>query len=102
MDSPKGVPVVEQRLCDQALPIKTKAALTNSSVTNFTYSGNTATGIRQFGVIIDQSYPDTLKIPGYGVKLSAINFAAPVSTLSVVSGAKRVAVNCGVGSCRVP
>ncbi|KAF8149561.1 endo-polygalacturonase PG1 [Crassisporium funariophilum] len=84
---------------DQALRIKTKAASTNSSVTNVTYSGNTATGIRQFGVIIDQSYPDTLKIPGNGVQVSGINFVAPMSTLSVVGGAEKVAVNCGVGSC---
>ncbi|KAF9462335.1 endo-polygalacturonase PG1 [Collybia nuda] len=84
---------------DQALRIKTKAAATGSTVTNITYSGNTATGIRQFGVIIDQSYPDTLGTPGTGVKLSGVNFVAPVSTISVNSGADRVAVNCGVGSC---
>ena len=39
---------------DQALRIKTKASSTNSTVTNITYSGNTGTGLRQFGVLIDQ------------------------------------------------
>lgn len=39
---------------DQALRIKTDASATGASVTNVTYSGNTATGIREYGVIIDQ------------------------------------------------
>jgi polygalacturonase len=55
---------------DQALRIKTDADATGASVTNVTYSGNTATGMRQFGVLIDQSYPDTLGTPGSGVKIS--------------------------------
>lgn len=84
---------------DQALRIKTKSAATGSTVTNITYSGNTATGIKRFGVIIDQSYPDTLGTPGTGVKLSGVNFVSPKTTISVVSGAQKVAVNCGSGSC---
>ncbi|KAF8070022.1 polygalacturonase [Lyophyllum atratum] len=84
---------------DQALRIKMDATATGSSVSNVTYSGNTATGIRRFGVIIDQSYPATLATPGTGVKLSGVNFVAPVTTISVVSGADRVAVNCGAGAC---
>jgi len=84
---------------DQALRIKTKSASTGSTVTNITYSGNTGTGMRQFGVLIDQSYPSTLGTPGTGVKLSGVNFIAPLNTISVNSGADRVAVNCGAGAC---
>lgn len=39
---------------DQALRIKTKASATGSTVSGITYSGNTATGIKRFGVIVDQ------------------------------------------------
>ncbi|KAF9448205.1 glycoside hydrolase family 28 protein [Macrolepiota fuliginosa MF-IS2] len=84
---------------DQALRIKTDATATGSTVTNITYSGNTATGLRLFGVLIDQSYPSTLGTPGSGVALSAVNFVSPQTSLSVNSGAQRVAVNCGSGSC---
>lgn len=56
---------------DQALRIKTNVTATAASVTEVTYSGNTATGIRKFGVLIDQSYPDTLAIAGNGVAISA-------------------------------
>jgi len=84
---------------DQALRIKTDATATGSTVTNITYSGNTATGIRLFGVLIDQSYPSTLATPGNGVKLSAVNFVSPATSITVNSGAQKVAVNCGVGSC---
>ncbi|KAI0705455.1 endo-polygalacturonase PG1 [Earliella scabrosa] len=84
---------------DQALRIKTKADAKSSSVTNITYSGNTGTGLRQFGVLIDQSYPDTLGKPGTGVQLSNVNFVGSTNTLSVNSDAMRVAVNCGSGSC---
>ncbi|TCD65300.1 hypothetical protein EIP91_002825 [Steccherinum ochraceum] len=84
---------------DQALRIKTDASSTGSSVSGITYSGNTATGMRQFGVLIDQSYPDTLGTPGTGVKLSGVNFVGSQNTISVNSDAQRVAVNCGSGSC---
>jgi len=83
---------------DQALRIKTKAAATGSTVSGITYTGNTATGCKRFGVIIDQSYPDTLGTPGTGVKLSAVTFSG-TNTIAVASGAQRVAVNCGSGSC---
>ena len=95
---------------DQALRIKTKADATSASVTNVTYSGNKASGIRQFGVIIDQSYPDTLGTPGTGVKLSVralfiyslfnsmlnrttqgVNFVGATNSLTVNSDAERVA-----------
>ncbi|KIP05617.1 glycoside hydrolase family 28 protein [Phlebiopsis gigantea 11061_1 CR5-6] len=84
---------------DQALRIKTKSSATDASVSGVTYSGNTASNIRKFGVIIDQSYPSTLGTPGTGVKLSDINFTGSKTTISVESGAERVAVNCGSGAC---
>jgi galacturan 1,4-alpha-galacturonidase len=84
---------------DQALRIKTDATATGSTVSNITYSGNTGTGLRKFGILIDQSYPATLGTPGTGVKISGVNFVAPASTFTVVSGAQRAAVNCGKGAC---
>ncbi|KJA20061.1 glycoside hydrolase family 28 protein [Hypholoma sublateritium FD-334 SS-4] len=83
----------------QGLRIKTKATATGSTVSNITFTGNTATGCTEFGVLIDQSYPATLGTPGTGVILSDVNFGAPATSISVGSSAKRVAVNCGVGSC---
>ncbi|KAM5534707.1 hypothetical protein V8D89_011571 [Ganoderma adspersum] len=80
---------------DQALRIKTKASATGATVSNITYSGNTGTGMRKFGVLIDQSYPSTLGTPGTGVSLSGVNFVGSTNSISVASGAKRVAVNCG-------
>jgi galacturan 1,4-alpha-galacturonidase len=45
---------------DQALRIKTMSSASGSTVSNITYSGNVGTGLRRFGVLIDQSYPSTL------------------------------------------
>ncbi|KAL0574702.1 hypothetical protein V5O48_007260 [Marasmius crinis-equi] len=110
---------------DQALRIKTDSDATGASVTGVTYSGNTATGCKRFGVIIDQSYPSTIGTPGNGVKISVrtlfdssftimsrslqdraplvwftgINFTGATSSIAVASSAQRVAVNCGTGSC---
>ncbi|KAI0318680.1 endo-polygalacturonase PG1 [Amylostereum chailletii] len=84
---------------DQAIRIKTDASASGSTVTNITYSGNTASGLRQFGVLIDQSYPDTLGTPGNGVKLSDVNFVGSENSFTVNSDAQRVAVNCGSSSC---
>ncbi|EIN14654.1 endo-polygalacturonase PG1 [Punctularia strigosozonata HHB-11173 SS5] len=84
---------------DQALRIKTKSDATDASVTNVTYSGNTATGCNRFGVIIDQSYPSTLGTPGTGVIISDVNFIGDTNNIAVASDAVRVAVNCGSGSC---
>lgn len=61
--------------------------------------GNTGTGLRQFGVLIDQSYPDTLGTPGTGVTLSDVNFVGETTSLSVNSDAMQFAVNCGEGAC---
>ncbi|CAE6427581.1 unnamed protein product [Rhizoctonia solani] len=83
---------------DNGLRIKTKAAATGSTVSGITYTGNTVTGCNKYGVIIDQSYPDTLGTPGSGVKISGVTFSG-TNTVSVVSGAKEVEVNCGSGSC---
>ncbi|THH01440.1 hypothetical protein EW145_g6915 [Phellinidium pouzarii] len=84
---------------DQAFRIKMDSDATGSTVSNITYSGNTGTGLRQFGVLIDQSYPDTLGTPGTGVILSDVNFIGTTTTLEVDSGAMQVAVNCGKGAC---
>ncbi|KAI0318682.1 hypothetical protein OF83DRAFT_1170905 [Amylostereum chailletii] len=46
-----------------------------------------------------QSYPDTLGTPGNGVALSGISFIGTENNIAVASGAERVAVNCGSGSC---
>ncbi|KAB5588849.1 Endo-polygalacturonase PG1 [Ceratobasidium theobromae] len=80
---------------DQALRIKTKADATNASVSNVVFSGNTATGIKKYGVIVDQSYPSTLGTPGNNVAMSAITFGT--NNIAVTSSAQRVAVDCGTG-----
>jgi len=84
---------------DQALRIKTKSYAHNSMVANITYAGNTATGMRRFGILIDQSYPKTLKNAGTGVVVSAVNFKPQMSSITVDSDAQDVAVNCGTGAC---
>ncbi|KAI0030875.1 endo-polygalacturonase PG1 [Vararia minispora EC-137] len=100
-----GVVITNNKIVnnDQALRIKTKVDATGASVNNITYSGNTATGMRRFGVIIDQasvaSYPSTLATPGNGVKISAVDFVGTQNNIAVASSAQRVAVNCGSGSC---
>ncbi|KDN35562.1 hypothetical protein RSAG8_11477, partial [Rhizoctonia solani AG-8 WAC10335] len=80
---------------DQALRIKTKKDATNAAVSGITFSGNTANGIRRFGVIIDQGYPTTLGAPGNGVAISGINFNGSQNNIAVTDKAQRVAVNCG-------
>ncbi|KAF8747912.1 Glycosyl hydrolases family 28 [Rhizoctonia solani] len=80
---------------DQALRIKTKADATNASVTNVVFNGNTATGIKKYGVIVDQSYPSTLGTPGNKVAMSGISFGT--NNIAVTSDAQRVAVDCGAG-----
>ncbi|KAG8703715.1 hypothetical protein FRC09_003996 [Ceratobasidium sp. 395] len=93
----KNIQILNNKIVnnDQALRIKTKAAATGSSVSNIVYSGNTATGTKKYGVIIDQSYPSTLSTPGNGVAMSAINFTGAMNTIAVSSSAQRVAVDCG-------
>ncbi|KAG2136606.1 glycoside hydrolase [Suillus bovinus] len=79
--------------------IKTDASATNSAVRNVTYSDNVATNCTDFGVLITQSYPSNLGTPGNGVTISDINFHHGTTSLTAASGAYRVAVNCGSGSC---
>jgi galacturan 1,4-alpha-galacturonidase len=76
------------------LRIKTDATATGSTVSNVVYSNNKLSGITQFGVLIDQSYPSTLGTPGTGVVISGITFTG-TNTISVGSAAHRVEVNCG-------
>ncbi|KAJ7626171.1 pectin lyase fold/virulence factor [Roridomyces roridus] len=77
-----------------ALRIKTDATATGSTVSNIVYSGNTATGITNFGVLIDQSYPSTLGTPGTGVVISGVTFSG-TNKIAVGSTGHRVEVNCG-------
>ncbi|GJJ14617.1 hypothetical protein Clacol_008883 [Clathrus columnatus] len=83
----------------QALRIKMDVTSTNSTVTNITYSGNVGTNLTEFGILIDQSYPNTLATPGTGVILSDVNFIGATNTLSVEPSATPIAINCGQGAC---
>ncbi|KIJ19579.1 polygalacturonase [Paxillus involutus ATCC 200175] len=80
----------------QAFRIKTDEVATNSTVCNVVYSDNTATN---YGVLITQSYPASLGTPGNGVIISDVNFYPGTTTLTAVSDAYMVAVDCGEGSC---
>ncbi|KEP46687.1 putative endo-polygalacturonase [Rhizoctonia solani 123E] len=82
----------------QVFRIKTDVTATGSTVSGIYYSGNTATGCTDYGVIIDQSYPSTSSTPGTGVVISNVTFAG-TNTVSVASEANEVEVNCGSGSC---
>ncbi|CAE6444666.1 unnamed protein product [Rhizoctonia solani] len=90
-----GIQVLHNKVLnsDQALRIKTKADATDASVTTVTYTGNTASGIRRFGVIVDQSYPATLGEAGNNVVISGITFGT--NDIAVNSDAQRVVVDCG-------
>ncbi|KAJ7222127.1 glycoside hydrolase [Mycena pura] len=84
-------------LCNQSvngLRIKTDATATGSTVSGVTYTNNKLSGITEFGVLIDQSYPSTLGTPGTGVVINTVTFSG-TNTISVGSSAKRVEVNCG-------
>ncbi|KAJ8597205.1 glycoside hydrolase family 28 protein [Rhizopogon salebrosus TDB-379] len=79
--------------------IKTQKSATSSSVSDVTYTGNTATGCTQYGVLITQSYPDEMGTPGSGVTISNVNYSPGITTVEASSKAYAVAVNCGSGSC---
>lgn len=79
--------------------IKTDASATNSVVQNVKYTANTATNCTYYGVLVTQSYPSNMGTPGNGVIISDINFTPGTTSLKANSGAYRVAVNCGSGSC---
>lgn len=55
---------------DNCLRIKMDSDADDSTVSGVTHTGNTCTTIHKYGVLIDQSYPDTLGTPGSGVILS--------------------------------
>ncbi|KAK7446987.1 hypothetical protein VKT23_014200 [Stygiomarasmius scandens] len=78
----------------QCFRIKTDAAASGSTVSGITYTDNTASGCEEFGVLITQSYPDSLGTPGTGVILSDVKFAG-TNTVSVDSDGDRVDINCG-------
>jgi polygalacturonase len=99
------------------LRIKTDATATGSVVETVTYSGNTLSGISQYGVIIDQSYPSTLGTPRTGVVIEVCLLSkldggghpdaetraqnivfSGTNKISVDSSAHRVEVNCGSSS----
>ncbi|KAG8878348.1 hypothetical protein FRB98_006270 [Tulasnella sp. 332] len=80
------------------LRIKMDSDASDSTVSDITYTGNVCTTITGYGVLIDQSYPDTLGTPGTGVILSNVEFTSG-NTVSVSSGADEVDVNCGSGAC---
>jgi hypothetical protein len=63
------------------LRIKTDATATGSTVSNVVYSNNKLSGITQFGVLIDQSYPSTLGTPGTGVVISVCASSSISSSL---------------------
>ncbi|CAE6470049.1 unnamed protein product [Rhizoctonia solani] len=92
----QGVQILNNRIVnnDNGLRIKTKRDATNAAVSGITFSGNTASGIRKYGVIIDQGYPTTLGAPG-NVPMSGINFVGARNVIAVTGTATRVAVNCG-------
>jgi len=98
--SVSGITISNNKISNaqQALRIKTDATATGSTVSNITYSGNTGTGLTKFGVLITQSYPDSLGTPGTGVIISNINFVGSANTITVNSGVPRVAINCGSSS----
>ncbi|QRW25501.1 polygalacturonase [Rhizoctonia solani] len=83
----------------QALRIKTDANAKSGSVSGVTYSGNHATGCTSYGVIIDQSYPDTLGTAGAGVKISDITFSGTNNIAINPSAKGEIEVNCAKGSC---
>nr|ALB05713.1 polygalacturonase 3 [Rhizoctonia solani AG-1 IA] len=91
----KNVQILNNKIIDndQGLRIKTKADATNAAVTSIVFDGNTATGIRKYGVIVDQGYPTTLGKAGNSVAMSGISFGT--NNIAVTSNAQRVAVNCG-------
>jgi len=92
------------------------AVAIGSNVTNVTYTGNVGFGLRNFGVLIDQSYPSTLATPGTGVVLDVrasltfpcpflteftqgVEFVGATNTFFVSSSATPIAINCGNGTC---
>ncbi|KZP09158.1 glycoside hydrolase family 28 protein [Athelia psychrophila] len=78
------------------LRIKTDSGATDASVTDVVYSGNTASGITQYGVVIEQDYENgsPTGTPTNGVTLGPVTFSG-TNTIAVSSGAEQVYVLCG-------
>ncbi|PCH33713.1 glycoside hydrolase family 28 protein [Wolfiporia cocos MD-104 SS10] len=75
--------------------IKVDQDATSGSVSNVTYSGNTISGISEYGVLITQSYPDNDGTPGTDTTISDVNFDGEPNTITVDSSAYNVVVDCG-------
>ncbi|KAG1728385.1 pectin lyase fold/virulence factor [Suillus paluster] len=82
-----------------AFRIKTDKSAKKSSVSNVTYTANTASNCTDYGVLITQSYPSNFGTPGNGVTISNINFNPGTTALLAQNDAYMAAVNCGSGSC---
>ncbi|KZP02628.1 glycoside hydrolase family 28 protein [Athelia psychrophila] len=88
------------------LRIKTDSGATDASVTDVVYSGNTASGITQYGVVIEQDYGQSFLMinvngsptgtPTNGVTLGPVTFSG-TNTIAVSSDAEQVYVLCGTG-----
>ncbi|KAF8600031.1 pectin lyase-like protein [Ceratobasidium sp. AG-I] len=91
----KNVQILNNKIInnDQALRIKTKSDATSASVTGVTFSGNTATGTKKYGIVADQSYPSNCGQQ----RCDSIAFTGN-NNIAVVDAAQRVAVNCGKGT----
>ncbi|CAK5280928.1 unnamed protein product [Mycena citricolor] len=81
------------------LRIKVDANASNAKVAGATYSGNTLSGISDYGILISQSYPteDGTSV-GTGGPISGVSFTSGKTTLAVDAGAFSVVVNCGACS----
>jgi galacturan 1,4-alpha-galacturonidase len=78
------------------LRIKTVYGATSASVTNVVYSNNIASGISQYGVVIEQDYENggPTGTPSSGVTLGPVVFSEG-NEISVTSKGQKVYVLCG-------
>lgn len=77
------------------LRIKVDSDASGAVVENVVYTGNTVSGITDYGVLITQSYPDSFSTPGTDSTISGISFSLGTTTVSVESGAYGLAIDCG-------
>ncbi|KZP10503.1 glycoside hydrolase family 28 protein [Athelia psychrophila] len=93
-----GVTISGNTITDSVngLRIKTVYGATDASVKDVVYSGNTASGITSYGVVIEQDYENgsPTGTPSNGVTLGPVTFSG-TNTIAVSSGAKEVYVLCG-------
>ncbi|CAK5280888.1 unnamed protein product [Mycena citricolor] len=76
------------------LRIKVDANATNASVSNVIYESNTVSGIKDFGVLITQSYPVEDGTPGPGGPISNVSFVGGTTNVGVTSKGFSVVVDC--------